>query len=85
MMGRYFSFSDFREELDRRYPMLNDLEIDDRYGLEWEGMVEPLFLEIRRLRTSLKRGRIKGKLDRVRSNVDSIKASLQFQEPGSRA
>jgi hypothetical protein len=83
-IGRRLLFSDFQDELDRRYPILNELGIDDRYGLEWEAVIEHLFLEIRRLRTSLKKGRMKSKLDRVRSIVGSIKESLLVQEPGSR-
>jgi hypothetical protein len=64
VVRRWFSLSDFQDELDRRYPLLKHLEIDARYGLEWEDMIESLFIELRSLRTSLKRGRMKAKLDR---------------------
>lgn len=85
VVRRHFSLSDFQDELDRRYPMLNDLGIDLHYGLKWEDKIEPLFIELRSLRTSLKRGRMKAKLDRVRSNVGFIEDSLVFPlEPESR-
>ena len=84
VVRRHFSLSDFQDELDRRYPMLKHLEIDARYGLEWEDMIEPLFIELRSLRTSLKRGRMKAKLDQVGFNIDLIELSLLFPEPGSR-
>jgi hypothetical protein len=85
VVRRHFSLSDFQDELDRRYPMLKHLEIDIHYGLKWEDVIEPLFIELRSLRTSLKRGRMKAKLDRVRSNVGFIEDSLVFPpELGSR-
>jgi len=84
VVRRHFSLSDFQDELDRRYPMLKHLEIDARYGLEWEDKIEPLFIELRSLRTSLKRGRMKAKLDRVGLNIDLIEDSLVFPELGSR-
>jgi hypothetical protein len=84
VVRRHFSLSDFQDEVDRRYPMLSRLGIDVHYGLEWEDKIEPLFLELRSLRTSLKRGRMKAKLDRVRSNIGSIEESLLFPDLGSR-
>jgi hypothetical protein len=84
VVRRWFSFSDFQDELNRRYPMLKRLQIDDVYGLEWEDMIEPLFIELRSLRTSLKRGRMKAKLDRVGLNIDLIEDSLVFPELGSK-
>jgi hypothetical protein len=64
VVRRHFSLSDFEVELARRYPMLRLLEIDVHYRFEWEDMIEPLFIELRSLRSSLKRGRMKAKLDR---------------------
>jgi hypothetical protein len=70
-----------QEELDRRYPILSELEIDARYGMDWEDLIEPLFHEVRRLRLSLKRGRMK--LARVRSYLDSMKPSLRLKKRGT--
>ncbi len=70
-----------QEELDRRYPILSELEIDARYGMDWEDLIEPLFHEVRRLRLSLNRGRMK--LARVRSHLDSMKPSLRLKKRGT--
>jgi hypothetical protein len=70
-----------QEELDRRYPILSELEIDDRYGMDWEDLIEPLFQEARRLRLSLKRGRLE--LAEARSNLDSMKPPLRLKKRGT--
>jgi transcriptional regulator len=69
------------EELDRRYPILSELEIDVRHGTDWEELIDPLFQEARRLRLSLKRGRLE--LARARSNLDSMKPSLRLKKRGT--
>ncbi len=75
-IGRRLLFADFQDELAARYPMLSELEIDEHYGLEWAEMVELLFKEIRRLRLSLRRGRMKSRQERATANVELIRESL---------
>lgn len=70
-----------QEELDGRYPILSELEIDDRYGADWEELIDPLYQEARRLRLSLKRGRLE--LAEARSNLDSMKPPLRLKKRGT--
>jgi hypothetical protein len=69
-----------QEELDRRYPILSQLVIDTRY-VGWVHLIEPLFLEVRSLRTFLKRGRME--LARARTNLDSMKPPLRLKKRGT--
>ncbi len=75
-IGRRLLFAEFQDELAARYPMLSELEIDEHYGLAWAEMVELLFKEVRRLRLSLRRGRMKGRQERATANVELIRESL---------
>jgi len=79
VVRRHFSLSDFQDEVDRRYPMLSRLGIDVHYGLEWEDKIEPYSSSSAACGLS-EEGRMKAKLDRVRSNIGSIEESLLFPD-----
>ncbi len=55
---------------------LGGIESAKNHLSEWAEMVELLFTEIRRLRLSLRRGRMKNRQERATANVELIRESL---------